>query len=520
MQKKNIMIVGGMAAIILMGGIAYYVLSPTTMHFATALAAEQGIEGTVRVQGVIAAAQNVDLSFDRSGRIAAVYAKVGASVHKGDKLVSLENTSEAGQVLQAQATLNQRIVGASSDEIAVYQAAVVAAEAALEPTPSGESLIIMQSKISELASITGTQPKLEDGLSQADAILGVDIFVAKDPALGATDKSTVSNAALAYQVAKNSLKVFRDEVVTLDANTDNGKIVATAMDAERALNDMNTLLAQVAGVLNASAPQGSLTVESLNSKKATIQAARIGVQTQLTTLQNAIQGVDAARAVVAQKQAALEQAKAALAVKQNSPRETDVAPLRAAVASASGNYEKTIIRSPIDGVVARQDAKIGGIALSNQALVSVVNQNSYQMESYVSQADVAKIAVGNAVTMTTDAYGTDVLFAATVASVDQSASTYNGESGYKVVFQFTQPDQRIKAGMTANAIINVARKDNVIVVPQSSVLQKNGRYFVMVDDGAGGTAEREVSVGIKSQDGTWEITSGLKAGEIIVNFGK
>jgi len=69
--------------------------------------------------------------------------------------------------------------------------------------------------------------------------------------------------------------------------------------------------------------------------------------------------------------------------------------------------------------------------------------------------------------------------------------------------------------MTANLDIRTDERLNAIVIPQRSVISRNGRKFVLVAAGSG-TEEREIQTGLKGSDGNIEVVSGLVPGELIL----
>ena len=67
--------------------------------------------------------------------------------------------------------------------------------------------------------------------------------------------------------------------------------------------------------------------------------------------------------------------------------------------------------------------------------------------------------------MTLDAYGTGTSFPATVTTVDSAETVVNGTPSYMVTLHFTNPDGRIKDGMTGSVHLVTAEHDNVVEVP-------------------------------------------------------
>jgi macrolide-specific efflux system membrane fusion protein len=84
-----------------------------------------------------------------------------------------------------------------------------------------------------------------------------------------------------------------------------------------------------------------------------------------------------------------------------------------------------------------------------------------------------------------------------------------------VTVGFNTKDEKIKSGMTANLTILTNNKDNVLVVPSRAVSARGDTRYVQVlqDDKS---VEKEVQVGLKGDDGLWEISSGLNAGEKVI----
>jgi HlyD family secretion protein len=86
----------------------------------------------------------------------------------------------------------------------------------------------------------------------------------------------------------------------------------------------------------------------------------------------------------------------------------DVALSRARLAEARAVYDKTFVRSPIDGVVLRRHAKVGE-SVSTQfdsPIVTLADRSSLRVRVDVDESDVARIAVGQPAWVTADAYGT------------------------------------------------------------------------------------------------------------------
>lgn len=568
-------LVWGAVVVVATVAVGGYVVSrkPKTQYqFITA--GSRFLSAEARASGKIITAQDVDLSFDRTGRIGRVAVAAGIAVHKGDVLVALDNGIEAGQLAQAQAALNLRLVGATDAEISVAHAvadaakadldktkvdtdnAVAAAQAALDIAENnlklangGEnSQIVGQAYENEIATLQSALPKIDDALTQANNILdfgnpsgapGGNQYVKH---LGLLDPTTVSRANTLYQTVSNVRVSVSAQVNNLTSGSHETVDTAAGAVLSELTNELQ-LLGAVSDALRATLPEDTQTQSMLDAKKTIIEGTRNGlsltnnavvaVTQAVTNAKNSLTTYTIARdkaerdltavtadaiSSVATKQAVYEQALANVAIKTEPPREVDVAALRAVVAAAAANFNKTILVSPFDGTISSIDAKVGASAVPGMVLVSVINESNYQLEVRLSEATVGNIHVGDSAVITVDAYGSQMQLPATVVAVDSAVSTADGETGYKVTLQFNQPDSRLKVDMTGNATITAATTTAAVAVPASSLIQKNGQYVVLVDAGNGVTREQAVTVGLKSADNWVEITSGLSAGSKVVVF--
>ena len=181
---------------------------------------------------------------------------------------------------------------------------------------------------------------------------------------------------------------------------------------------------------------------------------------------------------------------------------------KASVINLQAQLDKLTLRSPLDGVVTRQDAKVGEIVAPNVTVASVISVSTFQVESDVPEADIAKVHVSDAARITLDAYGDDVTFEATVVKIDPAERILDGVATYKVTLQFTKADDRIKSGMTANITTRGAKKENVLSIPQRLVITRGEEKYVKVlRDGQ--VVEVKITTGLRGSSGNIEVTSGL-----------
>ena len=188
----------------------------------------------------------------------------------------------------------------------------------------------------------------------------------------------------------------------------------------------------------------------------------------------------------------------------------------AAVGAIKTQISKTVITALFDGQVDRDNAVVGQIVSPNVPVITISN-NNLEIDTNIPEVDLPGVKIGGEANITLDAFGPNAIFPATIFSVDSTQSIVNGISAYGARLKFKTYDSTIKPGMTANITIIYGTHPNVLVVPKSAVIQNNGKYFVVLDNGKAKKETREITIGL--QDGSnIEVVSGLKAGDKVFAY--
>ncbi len=195
--------------------------------------------------------------------------------------------------------------------------------------------------------------------------------------------------------------------------------------------------------------------------------------------------------------------------------EAEVAQAEAEVRRLEQEIAQRTLRSPIDGVVALQDAEVGELVSAGVVVAKVISANNFEIESKVPEAEIAKLAVGNKGTATLDAYGEALRLPVTVTQIDPAETVVNDVATYKITVQFDSRDERIRSGMTANVNINSASSNNALAIPVRALIYDDRGPAVYVAT-ATGSEKRSVTTGILGVNGLIEILSGLEAGEVVL----
>ena len=131
----------------------------------------------------------------------------------------------------------------------------------------------------------------------------------------------------------------------------------------------------------------------------------------------------------------------------------------------------------MSGVLTQQDAKIGQLASPGTPLVSIMGNGGFEVDAGVSDTDVGKLAVGDKVSMTLDAFPNET-FAGSVFYIAPAETNTQGVITYLIKISFDTPDPRLKSGLTANVDIQAKQDDNVLILPQYAILQNDSGTFV------------------------------------------
>lgn len=213
--------------------------------------------------------------------------------------------------------------------------------------------------------------------------------------------------------------------------------------------------------------------------------------------------------------------------------DTAIAAAQASLQSALLDYQATqdsIITAPVDGTVANFSGEIGSNVTAkstnsngdstsssdtdtSSSVLVLGNFSVLSVTASINEVDIAKIKPGQKATITLDAFSGKT-FVGTVTSVDTIGTSSSGVVTYNAYISFASPPADIYPGMTASAIIQIDRKDNVLSVPNSAVQTTNGVSTVRVLK-EGKATSVAVETGIASDTNT-EIISGVSEGETVI----
>ena len=152
--------------------------------------------------------------------------------------------------------------------------------------------------------------------------------------------------------------------------------------------------------------------------------------------------------------------------------EAQVTQAQASLNQNQVNLAHTVIEAPIDGLVISRNVDVGQtVAASMQAptlFVLAADLTKMQVVANLDESDVGRIRPGQRVSFRVDAYPAED-FTGTVAQVRLQPIVQQNVVTYATVIDVPNVDLKLKPGMTANVNIEIARKQNVLRVPNAAL---------------------------------------------------
>ncbi|HZS42671.1 MAG TPA: efflux RND transporter periplasmic adaptor subunit [Candidatus Paceibacterota bacterium] len=469
------------------------------------------VEGT----GQVSAKNQLDIVPQGSGQIVSIPAKQGAILKVGQTIAVIDERSANVSLAQAKASLDS----AQANYNKVINGATTAT--------------VNQSQVGVQTAQTNLQNSIQSAYTQTDNLIRTDLDKFFNAATSYSPQFQVSF----YDSSSGSTIVLKpndqNQILTLNAErVDIGKtlinwradISATSsfdVDAQAAhtiqyLNQIQKFINDIADAVNSISLSQTKYQSNIDTFKTDVASARSTVTNLISNIQS--------------NQQALSSARASLSVTTAPARAEDVASARASLESAQASYQaalntynNNIIKAPFEGTLAVLNIKVGDV-VGGSTVVGTLTTSQKLAEITLNEVDVAKIALGEKVTLTFDALP-DLTIEGTVAEIDTVGAVTQGVVDYTVKIGFDTQDTRVLPGMSVSASIVTLTKPNVLLVPTAAVkTSPSGKSYVQKIPGittAGpiSTKTKPVNVPVEigeSNNTQTEIVSGLNAGDVIV----
>ncbi|WP_376792981.1 efflux RND transporter periplasmic adaptor subunit [Thermoflexus sp.] len=175
--------------------------------------------------------------------------------------------------------------------------------------------------------------------------------------------------------------------------------------------------------------------------------------------------------------------------------------------------EQARLIAPVDGVVTAVNIAEGGSAGTGAPAITLADLNQLEVVVNLPEVDVAQVMPGQEAEVIPEAMPNTRLKGRVVAVAPVGVQT-QGVVNFPVTIALEESTPSVRAGMTVQVQIIVARRENALVVPRRAVTTRGGQAFVTVLRGDQ-TEQIPVRVGMRG-DTMVEILEGLREGDIVV----
>ncbi|HVU80127.1 MAG TPA: efflux RND transporter periplasmic adaptor subunit [Candidatus Paceibacterota bacterium] len=456
--------------------------------------AERGtIVASVSGSGQVTASTESTISGASSGKLIAVNVQAGQAVQAGQLLAQVDPTDALYDLQTAQLSYD-KLVTVDPDDLQAAKDDVTDAYANARGS---------------LAKASTDMNSVLDGINT----LFSGYLSTSNTAVSSSAREYISIAQKSSYAAKELLKGY-------DAALRGISTVSSQADIEAALAQAyETALSVSQAAKYAQDAVVYVRDHNNNATQAQSDSAYASVTGYVSSSNSVVSSVSSAKASAVKT-------RQALADLTNGPDTLDLRSEQLSLQQKKDALADTYIRAPFGGIISKVSAMVGDTVGSGTSLMTLIS-NEQTVTLSLNEVDAAKVKVGDKATITFDAID-GLTLTGRVAELDAAGTVSQGVVSYSLKIAFDAQDERVKAGMTANASIQTDTRAAALVVPSSAVKTQNGQSYVLAFSpelsdagGASGIATEQAPVQIAvttgiSDDTNIEILSGLTEGQQII----
>ncbi len=475
------------------------------------------VDEVVSETGSVVAVQEVDLAFERGGKVSEIPVTKGSVVSVGDVLMRLDSDEQLADLASAKARLSaeqlrldELIRGADSASLAVTESSVESVKTAYENAKEN------------LAKVIAQQDTLLKNARTTLRSADLQAYLVGQEREGSTRSYTPPTISGTYESEEEG--VYHIALYSSAAPSGSSYIVSGLENDTQSVSTVNTTILGTRGLYiqfpDNFAPRTEWEVPIPNTRSSsyltnlnTYNAVR---EARDVAIANAESGVKAAEAALVESQFKLTQVSGSARSERVAAQRALVEQMQAAVLVAEALYGSMTITAPFGGTVTAVNAEIGEVVSPGVPMVSLISDSNLELVVNISESNIRELTIGDSATVVFDAYN-GVTVQAHVTSISPNAVIVDGVRVFEVRLQFDEKNELARAGLSATIDILAASRENVIAIPSRAVIEKDGAKFVR--SLVGNTLKYlPVTVGLRGSNGMTEITEGLTEGQEIVTF--
>ncbi len=178
-------------------------------------------------------------------------------------------------------------------------------------------------------------------------------------------------------------------------------------------------------------------------------------------------------------------------------------------------YKPIPIVAPLSGTVIVRSVEPGQTVTTSSVIVVISDR--LIVKAQVDETDISRVSVGQSADTTLDSHP-EIVTHGKVTHIYYESTTSNNVTIYYVEITPDSIPAEFRSGMSATIEIIRKERKNVLMIPKDSVIAEGQRSYVMLKPLKGDMPEkREIKTGL-SNDGSFEVISGITADDVILEF--
>ncbi|NJO61144.1 MAG: efflux RND transporter periplasmic adaptor subunit [Richelia sp. RM2_1_2] len=420
----------------------------------TQMVARQNLNITVTANGKIQAERSINLSPKNAGVIKSLLVKEGDTLKKGQIIAYMDDSNLQGQLTQAKAGIASAQANLNKLIAGNRPQDIIQSQAQLEEAQANLNKLIAGNRPQDIAQFDAKLRKAQASLKQAESDLK------------------------RYQQLFDAGAISRQSLSTYQTNKDTA--LAQVEEAEQAL-----------------------------------KLQKIGTRSE---------DLEQARAKVKQLQQSYNLIKAGTRKEDIEQAQAQVNSQRGSLQTILAQIDDTVIRAPFDGVVTKKYADPGSFVTPNSAggsssssvsssILALTANN--QVVANVSESNLAKIRIGQALKIKADAYPNQV-FVGRVSQIAAQATVEQNVTSFEVKAEITSDNKSLlRSGMNVEAEFELGKLENTLVVPTVAVIREQRGTGVYILNKENKAVFVPIKIGVAVNNKT-EVKSGLKGDEKVL----
>lgn len=532
LRRRPLLVAAAPAAAILALSALTACSTPSAVAANTATVSTADVTDGVSASGALSAIGTENLGFATGGKLTSVKVRVGAKVHAGEVLATIDSTTAKATLAQAKGSLAAQVAGLdrliAATTVTGAQNSVNQANAVVSATRSQ----VAATATADDAAISRANAQLStdnDAKDQAESALKA-LQAACKAASGHAASSGAATAALAQQA-----------LAQLQSGNSAG--------AQATLAQLNAQLAAASGAGDSAACTEVLTAQSavtaskqkIEADKTLLVSAQQKKKVDAAAGQVAVAGAQSG-AVAAQNGLSASSADRPHGIEQ---QEGLVATAQAAVRSAQKMVDDTTLTAPSDGTIEvingskgeyvapssgttaqapGSSAEIPGSAAAASAtgaarpggtqFMVLSDVSKLQLVLPFEQSDAAQLKPNQKVDISSDG-APDAQLTGHVVSIAPSGTATSGTISYYATIALDRTDSRLRDGQTARGMVRTVDKQGVLSVPNAAVHHQGETTTVVLLEPDGSQQSAPFEAGVVGSDRT-QVLSGLSEGQHVV----